>query len=282
MSCIAYNLFKRKELVNYTHAWHWQKALREFLHQNSSENIINSNDEIQTHKKSDHIQTSQPHRLILLEHPSIYTLGRGSTTDNIINKSNNTDTVRVERGGEVTWHGPGQLVVYPILDLRQLPLKKDLRWLVSSLEEVVIQTLANTYNIKGGRVDINSGVWVDNNKICAVGITASRWITMHGLALNINPNMSNYGHIIPCGISDPNYGVTSIDRVLRNRGDEEISWNTADNGYSLLVENFLKSFSEIFELEVVQSASPVEELDIVLDVTGDKFRAEEPKTVNLI
>lgn len=282
MSCIAYNLFKRGELVNYTHAWHWQKALREFLHQNSSENILSSKDVTYTHKRSDQALPLQPHRLILLEHSSIYTLGRGSTTDNIINKNNNTDTVRVERGGEVTWHGPGQLVVYPILDLTQSPLKKDLRWLVSSLEEVVIQTLDKTYNIKSGRVDINSGVWVDRNKICAVGITASRWITMHGLALNINPNMSHYGHIIPCGISDPNYGVTSIDEVLKNRGDQDISWNTADNGYSLLIDNFLKSFGEIFEVEVVQSASPVEELDIVLDVSGDKFRSEEPKPVNLI
>ena len=282
MSCIAYNLFKEKNLVNYKHAWHWQRALREFLHQNSSKNIINSNDVTHTHKVNDHIHTIQPHRLILLEHPSIYTLGRGSTTDNITNKNNNIETVRVERGGEVTWHGPGQLVVYPIFDLGQLPLKKDLRWLVSSLEEVVIQTLANTYNIKGGRVDINSGVWVDNNKICAVGITASRWITMHGLALNINPNMSSYNHIIPCGISDPKYGVTSIDNVLKDKGVKDMQWDTAHDGYSLLIDNFLKSFGEIFELEIVQSSSPIEELDIILDVTGDKFRTEEPTALDLI
>jgi lipoate-protein ligase B len=122
----------------------------------------------------------------------------------------------VERGGEVTFHGPGQLVVYPLLDLRRPPYKQDLHWYLQMVEEVVIQTML-AYDIKGNCNDINTGVWVGKEKVTAVGVTSSRWITTHGFALNVSPDLSFFDtNIIPCGIKGR--GVTSIEKILSEGG----------------------------------------------------------------
>lgn len=139
--------------------------------------------------------------LLLLEHPPVYTLGTGSTVDNLkfdLNKFSG-QLFRTERGGEVTYHCLGQIVMYPIVNLRHH--QQDLHWYLRQLEEVVIQLLA-IYGIKAQRIEGLTGVWVGDAKISAMGIKAKRWITMHGLALNVCCNLSGFEQIIPCGIRD--------------------------------------------------------------------------------
>jgi len=130
---------------------------------------------------------------------------------------NGVPIYRTDRGGEVTYHGPGQLVVYPILDLRRQPYQKDLHWYLRCMEEVIIRTLA-VYDIVGVRDEINTGVWVGDEKIAAVGVSSSRWITTHGFSLNVNPDMSFFdtSFIIPCGIEER--GVTSIFKIFQEQG----------------------------------------------------------------
>ena len=134
----------------------------------------------------------------------------------VVSAPNGVPVYRVERGGEVTFHGPGQLVVYPLFDLKRPPFRDDLHWFLRQIEEVVILTLKE-YGIHGVRDEINTGVWVGPNKIAAVGVAASRWITTHGLALNVNPDLEYFDTslILPCGV--PERGVTSIAGELQGR-----------------------------------------------------------------
>ena len=158
--------------------------------------------------------------LLFVEHPHTYTLGRSGSVNNLL--INNTQLKEVGakfyeigRGGDITYHGPGQLVAYPILDLDNFftDIHKYLRF----LEEAVILTLAD-YGIDGGRIDGLTGVWIDYEekknprKICAFGVKASRWVTMHGLALNVNADLKYFDYIVPCGISDK--AVTSIEKEV--------------------------------------------------------------------
>ena len=139
--------------------------------------------------------------LILLEHPPVYTLGTGANPEFIkfnLDKSA-YDVHRIERGGEVTYHCPGQLVGYPILNLRHY--RQDLHWYLRQLEEVLIRVLA-TYDLKGERIPGFTGVWLEGYKIAAIGIKVSKWITMHGFSLNVCPDMTGFKQIIPCGIVD--------------------------------------------------------------------------------
>ncbi|HLO51650.1 MAG TPA: lipoyl(octanoyl) transferase LipB [Kamptonema sp.] len=142
-----------------------------------------------------------PDVLILLEHPPVYTLGQGATLDFLKFDPNFTDweVHRVERGGEVTYHCPGQLVGYPILNLRRY--RQDLHWYLRQLEEVLIRVLAEL-GLRGDRVSGLTGVWVEGRKVAAIGIKVSRWITMHGFALNVCPDLKGFEEIVPCGISD--------------------------------------------------------------------------------
>jgi lipoyl(octanoyl) transferase len=142
-----------------------------------------------------------PDILLLLEHYPVYTLGQGATLDfvNFAPSATTPPLLRVERGGEVTYHCPGQLVGYPILNLQRL--RPDLHWYLRQLEEVLIRTLAKL-NLVGERVPGLTGVWVAGRKVAAIGIKASRWITMHGFALNVCPDMTGFQEIVPCGIGD--------------------------------------------------------------------------------
>lgn len=135
---------------------------------------------------------------------------------------NGAPIYRVDRGGEVTYHGPGQLVVYPLIDLTRPPYRQDLHWYLRQVEEIVIETLAH-YGIAGVRDEINTGVWVNQHKIAAVGVSASRWITTHGLALNVCPDLSYFDTsvILPCGIEGR--GVTSMQSIMTERGHQG-SW----------------------------------------------------------
>jgi lipoate-protein ligase B len=152
--------------------------------------------------------------LLLTEHEHVYTLGK-STDDNHLLASDEelkisgTDVFHIDRGGDITYHGPGQIVGYPIIDLNNYFL--DIHRYMRSLEEVIIKTLAE-FGILAGREKDMTGVWVNEEKIAAIGVKVSRWITMHGFALNVNTDLSKFDRIIPCGIFHK--GVTSMQRML--------------------------------------------------------------------
>lgn len=152
--------------------------------------------------------------LLLLEHPPVFTLGRNAREANILASREmlqqlGIEVFRVERGGEVTYHGPGQLVGYPILDLHNF--RFDVGWFVHSLEEVLIRAL-DDFGIRGTRIEKLIGVWVNDTKIAQIGARIEQGITYHGFALNVHPNLAHFDWIVPCGIRDK--GVTSMVRVL--------------------------------------------------------------------
>ncbi|MBD2111445.1 MULTISPECIES: lipoyl(octanoyl) transferase LipB [Cyanophyceae] len=152
-----------------------------------------------------HREHSQPDCLLLVEHSGVYTLGQGSTLDHLKLPAEELPypLFRIERGGEVTHHCPGQLVGYPILNLKRH--QPDLHWYLRQLEEVLIQTLAQ-FGVSAGRQVGLTGVWVGNTKLAAIGIKVSRWVTMHGFALNVCPDLSGFEAIVPCGIADKSVG----------------------------------------------------------------------------
>lgn len=157
-----------------------------------------------------------PHILLLLEHPHVYTLGKSGDADHLLVSEDRLDSLdasfhRIGRGGDITYHGPGQLVGYPLLDLDRF--FTDLGRYLRTLEEVVIRTCAD-YGVAGTRVEGRTGVWVGpddtglERKICAMGVRCSRWVTMHGFAFNVTTNLDYFRHIVPCGIDDRE--VTSL------------------------------------------------------------------------
>lgn len=141
-----------------------------------------------------------PDVLMLLEHPPVYTLGQGADLKYVLADPGEIELHRVERGGEVTYHGPGQIVGYPILDLHNH--QRDLHWYLRTLEEVLSEVLVR-FGIKAGRREGLTGVWVEERKLAAIGIKVSRWVTMHGFALNVNPDLSAFEAIVPCGLKAP-------------------------------------------------------------------------------
>lgn len=151
---------------------------------------------------------------IFVEHPHVYTLGKSGNADHLLKgladlEKINAEFIENDRGGDITYHGPGQIVGYPILDLDRYftDVHKYLRY----LEEVIIKTCAD-YGIEAGRIDGLTGVWVGDEKICAMGIRCSRWVTMHGFAFNVNTDLSYFDHIVPCGIRDKK--VTGLSKIL--------------------------------------------------------------------
>ena len=156
--------------------------------------------------------------LIFVEHEPVYTLGKNANENHILqNYPEEIKTFHIERGGDVTYHGPGQLVGYPILDLREY--KKSISWYMRTLEQIIIDTLSE-FNIQADRKNGLTGVWYKNEKIAALGVRVSKWITMHGFSLNINPDLNYYKSIIPCGIFE--YGVTSMSKILNEEVDKEL------------------------------------------------------------
>jgi lipoyl(octanoyl) transferase len=164
--------------------------------------------------------------LLFVEHPPVYTLGKSGHEEHILidgdkRTERGVEFFRTNRGGDITFHGPGQLVGYPILDLEKF--RTDLGWYLRSLEEVGIRVLAD-YGISGDRSRGETGIWIDpgirgrERKICAMGVRCSRWITMHGFALNMNTDLRWFSDIVPCGIPDKQ--VTSLEKELGHRVDE--------------------------------------------------------------
>jgi lipoyl(octanoyl) transferase len=171
-------------------------------------------------------------KLLLVEHPPVYTLGTGSTVDNLKFDLNDFsgELYRIERGGEVTYHTKGQIVVYPILNLSYY--QQDLHWYLRKLEQVIIDVLKD-YNIEGKRIEGLTGVWIDNNKVAAIGIKVKRWITMHGFSINVCCDLRGFGQIIPCGIKDK--GVTSLHYYIPDIAIVDIK--------NQIVDNFVQLFS---------------------------------------
>ena len=147
--------------------------------------------------------------LLLVEHPPVFTLGKNASKQHIINNSGDVSIIQTDRGGNITFHGPGQLVGYPILDLNHY--KRSITWYMRELEQLVIDVLGE-YDIKASRKKGLTGTWVKDKKIAALGVRISKWVTMHGFSLNINPDLNFYKHIIPCGIKE--YGVTSMAKIM--------------------------------------------------------------------
>ena len=192
--------------MRYRDAWDLQETL---LQQN-----------LALKKASDSCKEDTTHSLLLVEHPAVYTLGKSGKMEHVLiseekRKEKGIEFFHTNRGGDITFHGPGQVVAYPILDLEKF--YTDIGKYLRSLEEVVIRTLAE-YGIAGGRSKGETGVWIDagkpgsERKICAMGVRCSRWITMHGFAFNVNTDLDYFNHIIPCGIRGKK--VTSLQEEL--------------------------------------------------------------------
>jgi lipoyl(octanoyl) transferase len=190
-SCLLYN----QGLTPYRTAWEWQKAFLEARKQDETLDDV----------------------LILLEHPPVYTLGQGSDSAFLKFDPTEYELHRIERGGEVTYHCPGQLVGYPILNLHFY--QRDLHWYLRQLEEVIIRVLTK-YQLEGIRIEGLTGVWVEGRKLAAIGIKCSRWITMHGFALNVCPDLSGFERIVPCGIPDKPVG--SLEQFVPSVTVEEV------------------------------------------------------------
>jgi lipoyl(octanoyl) transferase len=186
-----------------------------------------------------------PDTLLLLEHPHVYTLGRKARREHVLVsveflKSRGAEVFDTDRGGDVTYHGPGQLVGYPIIDLSEH--RRDIASYMRSLEEVFIR-VASDYGIEAGRVPGATGVWVGSKKLVAMGVHISRWVTSHGFAFNVNTDLLYFDWIVPCGLRDK--GVTSLSRLLgRSLAMSEVA------------SRVVKAFSQVFGVEM--EITPVE------------------------
>ena len=184
--------------------------------------------------------------LLFVEHPNVYTLGKSGDINNLLLSKEDLTKKDIQffntnRGGDITCHGPGQIVCYPILDLDNF--FSDIHKYLRFLEEVVIKTLME-FDIKGERSLKETGVWInpkhnDARKICALGVKASRWVTMHGFALNVNNDLSYFDNIIPCGIN--NKSVTSVSKELRKSIDK-----------SEIINSLKKNFSNVFSASLIE------------------------------
>ena len=208
-------LLYNQGIINYLEALTWQRSLLAERVKNPSLNDV----------------------LILLEHPPVYTLAQGANPEFLKFDPQNSqyEVYKVERGGEVTYHCPGQLVGYPILNLRRY--RQDLHWYLRQLEEVLIHTL-KFYGLQGERLPPFTGVWLEGHKVAAIGIKVSRWITMHGFALNVCPDMTGFERIVPCGIADKPVG--SLAQWIPGITTSEVRTQIA------------KSFACVFNMELVE------------------------------
>ena len=178
--------------------------------------------------------------LLLLEHPPVYTLGTGANREFIKFNPSQTEgkIYHTERGGEVTYHCPGQLIGYPVLNLRYY--RQDLHWYLRQLEEVIIKVLS-LYGLSGYRMSGFTGVWLEGHKVAAIGIKVSRWITMHGFALNVCPDLDGFRQIVPCGIDDKPVG--SLDQFVPDLKIEQVRRDIAT------------AFAEVFQVELSENSS---------------------------
>jgi lipoyl(octanoyl) transferase len=207
--------FVNLDLIEYQKAWDYQLDLFNSLLKIKAQN---RDLPVQEHLLTDNY-------LIFCEHPHVFTLGKSGDENNLLIKKENLNTVQASyfetnRGGDITYHGPGQIVGYPVIDMENF--FTDIHKYMRFLEEAVIQTL-NEFGISGGRIHGLTGVWIDfenekkARKICALGVKTSRWVTMHGFAFNVNTDLRYFDYIVPCGINDK--AVTSLEKELGKKLD---------------------------------------------------------------
>ena len=207
----------------------------------------------------------QPHVLLLVEHSPVYTLGKSGDADNLLVSESflaqkGARFFHIDRGGDITYHGPGQIVGYPILDLDRI--SPDIHLYLRNLEEVMIRLCAE-YGISATRVKDKTGVWIktpheqDARKICAMGIRCSRWVTMHGFALNVNTDLAYFDYIVPCGIQ--NKAVTSLQKELSRPVDEDE-----------VRTSLLRHFADVFGLKL-RILSNHESIDYLQEFIGDNI-----------
>ncbi|WOH02837.1 hypothetical protein DCAR_0522227 [Daucus carota subsp. sativus] len=238
---IAHDLKRRcdvfdlhNELVPYAEAWAWQKSIVE-----KRKKLIDNDEDVCD-------------SVVILQHPSVYTLGTGSSEDHLKGIKN---FYRTDRGGEVTYHGPGQLVMYPILNLRYHTM--DLHWYLRALEEVVIRVLSSCFTIKASRHKGLTGVWVGDQKVAAIGVRASKWITYHGLSVNVTTDLTPFDQIVPCGIQDRQVGSIKqlLSKTLSCEGHEKkhfTDYQLVDTTF----ESLIKEFSEVFQVQLCMRPIP--------------------------
>jgi lipoyl(octanoyl) transferase len=228
--------FQNLGLIDYKEAWDYQEK--------KFDEIIQ--EKLQNRERSDAEKSLTSNYLLFCQHPHVYTLGKSGDASNLlINKDDlkkrGASFHHINRGGDITYHGPGQIVGYPIIDLDNFTT--DIHKYLRSLEESIIITLGE-FGIIGGRIPGLTGVWLDAEhkakarKICAIGVKTSRWVTMHGFALNVNTDLNYFNYIVPCGIDDK--AVTSISKELK--GDVEIS---------SVEEKIKQNIEKVFEMKLV-------------------------------
>ena len=226
-------IFKDLGLIDYKEAWDYQ------------EKLFKATVDLKMANRSEGTSKETKNHLLFCEHPHVYTLGKSGKEENLLiqgEQLKDADAVfyKINRGGDITYHGPGQLVAYPIFDLDHF--FSDIHKYLRFLEEAVIMTL-NEFGIEGTRVDGLTGVWINDQKgprkICAMGVKCARWVTMHGIGFNINSNLAYFDNIIPCGIDDK--AVTSMQNELGHEVEME------------QVKNVLKiNLSNIFDFDFVE------------------------------
>jgi lipoyl(octanoyl) transferase len=233
-------LFSDLGTMEYASAWSLQ------------EELLKKNVSIKAKARFQDSDEKTSNYLLFVEHPPVYTLGKSGNSENILMdektmKNSGIDFFNTNRGGDITFHGPGQIVVYPILDLEYFGT--DIGRYLRNLEEVIVHTLGD-FGIQGERSTGETGVWIEPQinfrarKICAIGVRCSRWITMHGLALNVNTDLSYFNNIIPCGIPDKQ--VTSMEKELQKKVSiEEVK------------EKIGKNFEHVFSCELVTAVYSV-------------------------
>ena len=227
--------FEELGIKNYPEAFDYQQSLMDGIIDIKSKNRDLPEEQ----------QETTPNYLLFVEHPHVYTLGKSGDEHNMLantDKLKEIDAtfVKTNRGGDITYHGFGQIVGYPILDLDNF--KSDIHLYMRNLEEVIIRTIAE-YGLKGERSPGETGVWLDvgkpyARKICALGVKTSRWVTMHGFGFNVNTDLRYFEYIIPCGIKDK--AVTSMKRELEREVDQEV-----------VKEKIKKHFQDVFEAELI-------------------------------
>lgn len=227
--------FEDLDTIEYKKAWEYQESKFDAI---IASKLYNRNNPEQPKAVN--------HHLIFCEHPNVYTLGKSGEVNNLlINdsflKQINATYYRSNRGGDITYHGPGQIVGYPIFDLEEMDLT--IKGYIHLLEESIIKCIAD-YGLAGSRLEGATGVWLDigisgkTRKVCAIGVKASRYVSMHGFALNVNTNLNYFNHINPCGFVDK--GVTSLQKEL----GKELNFNEVK-------ENLLKHIIKVFKLKII-------------------------------
>ncbi len=231
--------FKDLGLIEYKTAWDYQESLL-------AENINIKTTARKEGNDSNPLILATKHYLLFCEHPAVYTLGKSGNINNVLLSDQELQEkeisfFRTNRGGDITFHGPNQIVGYPIFDLEKF--YTDIGKYLRNIEEVIIRTIAD-FGIKGERSEGETGVWIEpgilgkERKICAIGVRCSRWITMHGFALNVNTDLSYFNNIIPCGIQ--NKQVTSMEKET----GEKINLDEVK-------QKIRKNFEEIFEMQLI-------------------------------